>query len=125
MHSEVWISGTKSSQRPVTSGVPQVSIPGSVVFNVFVCDRDDATDCSLSTLADSIKLREVVDVPEVFAAIQRDLHKLEKQLDRNLMKISPGKHQVHHVAAITSGTREGWWTTGWKAALQKRMWGPW
>lgn len=53
--------------------------------------------CPLSKLAGSIKLGEVVDAPEGFAAIERDLQRLEKQMDRNLMKLNTGKHQVSHL----------------------------
>lgn len=97
MHSEVWISGTKFYQRPVITGVPQESTPGPVLFNIFINNLDNGTECPLSKLAGSIKLGEVVDAPEGFAAIQRDLQRLEKQMDRNLMKLNTGKHQVSHL----------------------------
>jgi len=42
------------------------------------------------------KPREVADTPECFTAIQRDLHRLEKQVDRNVMTLNTEKHQVHH-----------------------------
>ena len=101
-----WLSGRRqrvcigqacSEWVPVTSGVPQGSVLGPVLFLIYVNDIDTGITSRISKFADDTKLCKRVDKPELRLQLQEDINKLAEWSDRWMMPFNTSKCTVMHL----------------------------
>ena len=91
---KVVINGITSSSREVTSGVPQGSVLGPVLFVIYINDLPDVTSNKTLLFADDTKLFRRVNCVEDCRSLQHDIMKLEEWAEVWLMRFHPNKCKV-------------------------------
>jgi len=72
------VYGLISKSRPVTGSVPQGSVLGPRLLNIFISNMYSGIECTLSKFVDDTKLCGLIDTLEGRDAIQRDHDRLNR-----------------------------------------------
>ena len=78
----VCIDGYKSTWKVVSSGVPQGSVLGPILFLIFINDLDSKLISSIIKFADDTKLFDIVNTDVDREIIQHDLSQLVDWSDK-------------------------------------------
>ncbi|KAK4806699.1 LOW QUALITY PROTEIN: hypothetical protein QYF61_027700 [Mycteria americana] len=87
----VVLNGVKSRWRPVTSGVPQGSVLGPVLFNIFINDLDEGIECTLMLIC-----------WRGGRLYRRTWNRLDRWVGANCMRFNKAKCKVLHLGHINA-----------------------
>ena len=95
---QVVIDGEESESIPVTSGVPQGSVLGPILFLIYINDLPDEVRSQVRLFADDTALYLTMESEDDGSALQNDLDILSVWETRWDMEFNPSKCQVVHVS---------------------------
>ena len=95
------VNGATSSSTIVTSGVPQGTVLGPLLFLLYINDLPDNLSTSVRLFADDCILNTPIRTQNDSSLLHNDLLKLQKWQDKWLMKFNPGKCYTMTLATRT------------------------
>uniref|UniRef100_A0A8C5LXA5 Reverse transcriptase domain-containing protein n=1 Tax=Leptobrachium leishanense TaxID=445787 RepID=A0A8C5LXA5_9ANUR len=93
----VVVNGVYSAQGLVTSGVPQGSVLGPILFNIFISDIAEGINGKVCIFADDTKICNRVDVPGGISQMTNDLGKLKKWSELWQLSFNVDKCKIMHL----------------------------
>ena len=100
---KVMVRGHFSSWAEVTSGVPQGSVLGPLLFILYVNDIPEIISSPVSLFADDTKLWRTIVTESDGEILQRDLVSLDQWSSKWLMGFNVGKCKVMHLGSTNPG----------------------
>ncbi|CAM4547301.1 unnamed protein product [Lepidochelys olivacea] len=93
----VGINGQFSEWREMNSGVPQRSVLGPVLFNIFINDLEKGVNSEVAKFADDTKLLKIIKSQADCKELQKDLSKLGDWVTKWQMKFNVDKCKIMHI----------------------------
>ena len=93
----VWVDGEQSEWVEVTSGVPQGSVLGPILFLIYINDIDNGIISKLNKFADDSKLCKSIKGKADVSVLENDLALLDKWSNLWQMKFNVEKCSVMHL----------------------------
>lgn len=83
----------------MVSGVPQGSVLGPILFNIFINDVEYGITSSVSVFADDTKISRVINLHQDIEILQNDLNIIKEWAGKWQMRFNVEKCKVLHLGA--------------------------
>ena len=90
----VVVNGSQSTQKTVTSGIPQGSVLGPILFVLYINDLPSCVENHIRLFADDTKIFTRSDTSEATDSLQADLNQLQSWSQKWLLRFHPEKCHV-------------------------------
>ncbi len=94
---QVTVNGRNSQWMDVSSGIPQGSVLGPILFVIFINDLPESVSSSVYLFADDTKIFRVIKETDDQATLQADLDTLSNWSEKWLLKFHPEKCKHMHI----------------------------
>ena len=91
------INNSTSSWQNVTSGIPQGSVIGPILFVIYINDLPDLLKSTVYLFADDTKIFKIIKEEKDRDTLQKDLDSLNKWSETWLLKFHPDKCKFLHI----------------------------
>ena len=102
----VCVNGEKSSKREVTSGVPQGSVLGPILFVLYINDLPREVTSEVYLFADDTKIYRAIRNQQDQERLQKDLLRLQEWSNKWLLRFHPDKCVVMNIRTKQSRNTE-------------------
>ena len=94
---QVNVNGTNSEWANITSGIPQGSVLGPILFVLYINDLPENIVSNVYMFADDTKVFKTITSPHDQHTLQNDLDYLTSWSSKWLLRFHPHKHNLMHV----------------------------
>jgi len=93
----VVLNGKVFEWLEVTSGVPQCSVLGPLLFVLYINDIAEDIQCDLEVFADDTKIYSIIETIEDILRLQQDLNNVQEWSTLSLLSLNIDKCKVMHI----------------------------
>ena len=116
----VTVNEEKSTWKSVTSGIPQGSVLGPILFVLFINDLPDLVNSSIYLFADDTKIFNKIQTIQDATILQDDLNILSDWSDQWLLRFHPEKCKLIHFGKNNSSSPYTLNSTNLQSANQEK-----